>query len=201
VFTGIVEEVGRVRARGPAALEIEARQVLEGTSLGDSIAVNGACLTVARLGQGWFAADTMPETLRRTNLGALQPGDGVNLERSLTLASRLGGHIVQGHVDGTGEVRTLQPEGDALLATIAAPRHLLRYVVEKGYIAVDGASLTVVDCTDDAFRVSLVRFTLDHTIFGAWRAGTPVNLELDILAKYVERLVGTQQDIDRAVTA
>jgi riboflavin synthase len=189
MFSGIVEEAGRVRAATTAALTIEARRVLEDTTLGDSVAVNGACLTVARLGDGWFGADVMPETLRRTNLGVLRPGDGVNLERSLTLASRLGGHIVQGHIDGRGTVSAVEPEGDAVLVTIAAPLPLLRYIVEKGYIAVDGASLTVVDCTAAAFRVSLVRFTLEHTILGHWQPGQAVNLEIDILAKYVERLL------------
>jgi len=190
MFTGIVEEVGRIREAGAAALEVAAQRALEGTALGDSIAVNGVCLTVARRGDGWFAADVMPETLRRSNLGMLGPGDSVNLERSLAHGGRLGGHVVQGHVDATGTVVDLTPEQEALLVTIAAPRHLLRYVVEKGYIAVDGASLTVVDCTEDAFRVSLVRFTLDHTIFSHWRVGDTVNLEVDILAKYAERLYG-----------
>ena len=189
MFTGIIEEVGRVRAAGSDHIEITAARVLEGTALGDSIAVNGACLTAARLGEGWFAADVMPETLRRTNLGDLRPGGGVNLERSMTLAQRVGGHVVQGHVDGAGTVRSLTPEGDAVLVAIAAPSALLRYVVEKGYIAVDGASLTVVDRTDEQFRVSLVRYTLEHTIFGQWQVGQRVNLEIDILAKYVERLL------------
>lgn len=189
MFTGIIEEVGSVRVAEGDRIEIAATRVLEGTALGDSIAVNGACLTAARLSDGWFAADVMPETLRRTNLGALRPGDSVNLERSMTLAQRVGGHVVQGHVDGTGAVRSLTPEGDAVLVAIAAPSALLRYVVEKGYIAVDGASLTVVDRTDEQFRVSLVRYTLEHTIFGKWQVGQRVNLEIDILAKYVERLL------------
>ena len=193
MFSGIVEEVGRLRSSAADRLEIQADIALRDTALGDSIAVNGACLTVARLGDGWFGCDVMPETLRRTNLGRLRPGDGVNLERSLTLNARVGGHFVQGHVDGTGTVRDLVPEGDALLATIETPAAALRYIVEKGYVAVDGASLTVVDVTQAAFRVSLVRYTLDHTIFGAWRAGQAVNLEVDILAKYVERLLDTRQ--------
>jgi riboflavin synthase len=189
MFSGIVEEVGSVRETGGDSLAIAAGLVLGQTALGDSIAVNGACLTVARLGDGWFGTDVMPETLRRTNLGRLRRGDAVNLERSLTLASRLGGHMVQGHVDGTGTVRALVAEGDARLVTIEAPPAILRYVVEKGYIAVDGASLTVVDHSPRAFRVSLVRYTLDHTTFGRWTAGQAVNLEVDILAKYVERLL------------
>lgn len=189
MFGGIVEEVGRVGEAGGDGLLITADVVLRETALGDSIAVNGACLTVARRGDGWFGADVMPETLRRTNLGLLRPDDPVNLERSLTLATRIGGHVVQGHVDGTGTVQALEPEGDATLVTIAAAPALLRYVVEKGYIAVDGASLTIVDCTATTFRVSLVDYTLRHTIFGRWRPGQAVNLEVDILAKYVERLV------------
>jgi riboflavin synthase len=194
MFSGIVEEVGSVREAGGDSLAIAAGLVLGQTALGDSIAVNGACLTVARLGDTWFGAEIMPETLRRTNLGRLRPGDAVNLERSLTLASRLGGHMVQGHVDGTGTVRALVAEGDALLVTIEAPPAVLRYIVEKGYIAVDGASLTVVDRSPTAFRVSLVRYTLDHTIFGRWRAGQTVNLEVDILAKYVERLLSGERE-------
>jgi riboflavin synthase len=194
MFSGIVEEVGSVREAGDDSLTVAASLVLDQTALGDSIAVNGACLTVARLGDGWFGTDVMPETLRRTNLGRLRPGDAVNLERSLTLASRLGGHMVQGHVDGTGTVRALTAEGDALLVTIEAPPAILRYIVEKGYIAVDGASLTVVDHSPTAFRVSLVRYTLDHTIFGRWKAGQAVNLEVDILAKYVERLLPGERE-------
>jgi riboflavin synthase len=194
MFSGIVEEVGSVREAGGDSLTVAASLVLDQTALGDSIAVNGACLTVARLGDGWFGTDVMPETLRRTNLGRLRPGDAVNLERSLTLASRLGGHMVQGHVDGTGTVRALTAEGDALLVTIEAPPAILRYIVEKGYIAVDGASLTVVDHSPTAFRVSLVRYTLDHTIFGRWKAGQAVNLEVDILAKYVERLLPGERE-------
>jgi riboflavin synthase len=194
MFSGIVEEVGSVREAGGDSLTVAASLVLDQTALGDSIAVNGACLTVARLGDGWFGTDVMPETLRRTNLGRLRPGDAVNLERSLTLASRLGGHMVQGHVDGTGTVRALTAEGDALLVTIEAPPAILRYIVEKGYIAVDGASLTVVDHSPTAFRVSLVRYTLDHTIFGRWKAGQAVNVEVDILAKYVERLLPGERE-------
>lgn len=194
MFSGIVEEVGSVREAGGDSLAIAAGLVLDQTALGDSIAVNGACLTVARLGDGWFGTDVMPETLRRTNLGRLRLGDAVNLERSLSLASRLGGHMVQGHVDGTGTVRALVAEGDALLVTIDAPPTVMRYVVEKGYIAVDGASLTVVGHSPTAFRVSLVRYTLDHTIFGRWKAGQAVNLEVDILAKYVERLLPGERE-------
>lgn len=189
MFSGIIEEVGTIRKVAADSMLVAAGTVLEQTALGDSIAVNGACLTVAERGDGWFRADVMPETLRRTNLGSLRAGESVNLERALTLAARLGGHIVQGHIDGTGSVQQIVPEGDALLVTFAAPPELMRYVVEKGYIAVDGASLTVVDHTETAFRVSLVRYTLGHTIFGRWQVGRKVNLEIDIVAKYVERLM------------
>jgi len=189
MFSGIVEEVGTVRESGADHLLIAAGTVLEQTAPGDSIAVNGTCLTVAGMGDGWFRSDVMPETLRRTNLGSLRPGDHVNLERALTLASRLGGHIVQGHIDGTGIVRGTEAEGDALLVAIETTPSIMRYIVEKGYIAVDGASLTVVDCSLGSFRLSLVRYTLEHTIFDRWQAGQQVNLEIDILAKYVERLL------------
>ena len=189
MFSGIVEEMGTVRETGADRLLIAAGTVLEQTALGDSIAVNGACLTVAGLGEGWFRSDVMPETLRRTNLSKLRAGDSVNLERAMTLASRLGGHIVQGHVDGTGIVRCTVAEGDAKVVTIEAAPSVMRYIVEKGYIAVDGASLTVVNCSPASFRVSLVRYTLEHTIFGRWQVGQEVNLEIDILAKYVERLL------------
>ena len=200
MFSGIVEEVGTVRAAAAGSLLVAAGTVLEQTALGESIAVNGTCLTVAERGEGWFRSDVMPETLRRTNLGGLRPGDLVNLERALTLASRLGGHIVQGHIDGTGTIQQMVPEGDALLVTIAAAPELMRYVVEKGYMAVDGASLTIVDRTATSFRLSLVRYTLEHTIFGQWRNGQTVNLEIDILAKYVERLLPGAREARQAKT-
>ncbi|MCL4508935.1 MAG: riboflavin synthase [Chloroflexi bacterium] len=189
MFTGIIEEVGLVRCIGATALDIVCPSVRETLALGDSVAVNGACLTVARLRPDGFGCDVMPETWRRTNLGQLASTSPVNLERAVTLQKPLGGHIVQGHVDGVGTVAALFLEGDALLVDISCPQHLQRYLVEKGFIAVDGASLTIVSLLPDGFRVSLVRFTIDHTIFGQWQPGVAVNLEVDILAKYAERLL------------
>lgn len=188
MFTGIVEEVGRVKRLVTPQLTIQARKVLEGTRLGDSINVNGACLTVVALEADGFSIEVMPETLRRTNLGRLRPGDPVNLERAMTLTSRLGGHLVQGHVDGPGKVISLTPEERAILMRIEAPAELLRYIVEKGFIAVDGVSLTVVGCQGNSFTVSLVVFTQQSTNLAQKRPGDLVNLEVDILAKYVERL-------------
>jgi len=193
MFTGIVEELGRVRAvcrhEGGARLEIDASAVLGDAVIGASIAVNGCCLTVVELGDGWWAADAVTETLMRTSLGALAAGDPVNLERPVRLEDRLGGHIVQGHVDGLGSVRAVEPDGFARVVTIAAPPELLRYVVEKGSIAVNGVSLTVVDVDAGAFSVSLIPETLERTTLGNAAPGAPVNLEVDVVAKYVEKLV------------
>jgi len=188
MFTGIVEEVGKVGAAHPGQLTIAAQRVLEDTRPGDSIAVNGACLTVTQLSPDSFSVDVMPETLRRTNLGALRPGDLVNLERPLAVGGRFGGHFVQGHVDGVGRVRSVTPEREALLLKFEAVQEIMRYVVEKGFIAVDGVSLTVVECNSTSFGVSLVTYTLENTNLGVRSPGDMVNLEVDIIAKYVERL-------------
>ncbi len=188
MFTGIVEEAGIVTAVQPGRLTISATEVLKGTKLGDSIAVNGACLTVANIGDNTFSVDIMLETLRRTNLGALLLGQGVNLERSLAADGRFGGHFVQGHVDGTGKIISMVPEGEALLMEVAAPPDIMRYLVEKGYIAVDGISLTIIRCNATSFAVSLVAYTQKHTTLGGKRVGEVVNLEVDIMAKYVERM-------------
>jgi riboflavin synthase len=158
-------------------------------SEGDSVAVNGVCLTAVRIGGGEFSADVMHETLRRSSLAKVAAGTAVNLELPLRAADRMGGHVVQGHVDGLGTVREVREDGFARVVEIAAPPELLRYVVEKGSIAVDGISLTVASVTDDAFAVSLIPETLERTNLGAAAAGTPVNLEVDVLAKYVEKLV------------
>ncbi len=190
MFTGIVEEMGRVHSLGLGRLAVEAQIVLEGTRIGDSIAVEGVCLTVVERGSGWFSVGIMPETLRRSTLGSLKPGQPVNLERALSLGGRLGGHLVQGHIDGTGTVAGRQPEGRAILVSVAAPSHIMRYVVEKGFIAVDGASLTVASCDAASFTVSLVPFTQANITLAGKRPGDLVNLEVDILAKYVERLAG-----------
>jgi len=190
MFTGIVEEVGSAKGTSPCSLAIGARKVLEGTKPGDSVAVNGACLTVTSTTPDSFSVDVMPETLRRTNLGRLRYGDKVNLERAMLAGRRFGGHLVQGHVDGAGQVLALVPEADAIIARIGAPRDLMLYIVAKGFIAVDGVSLTVTDCDDFSFKVSLVTFTREHTILGRMKTGDMVNLEVDIIAKYVERLAG-----------
>ena len=193
MFTGIVEECGTVVAideRADAAvIEIGAGTVLSDASPGDSIAVNGVCLTVVDLRTGSFTADVMRETLVRSSLGALRPGSPVNLERAARLDSRLGGHLVQGHVDGTGHVLAIEPSDSWTIMRIALPAELGRYVVEKGSITVDGVSLTVVSVDDRSFTVSLIPVTLAHTTLGRRSVGDRVNLEVDAIAKYVERLM------------
>jgi riboflavin synthase len=201
VFTGIVEELGHVvaiedlgdasrfRLRGPV--------VTEGAKHGDSIAVNGVCLTVVDFDGGEFTADVMAETLDRSSLGALAVGSEVNLERPMALGGRLGGHLVQGHVDGTGTIVERKLSDNWEIVKISLPADLSRYVVEKGSITVDGISLTVVDAGPDYFTVSLIPTTLALTTLGIKQAGDPVNLEVDVLAKYVERLLGA----DRAEAA
>ena len=196
MFTGIVEEVGQVvcfhpqdKAAGAAKLSIRAPRVLEGLKLGDSIAVNGACLTVVDMKDGCFSVDLAPETLRRTNLGSVATSCGVNLERPLAVSDRLGGHIVQGHVDARGRVRSTKPEGDCVLMGFGAPTRLMPYIIEKGFVAVDGISLTVVKRGATFFTVSVIPYTLDNTVLKERGRGDPVNLEVDILAKYVESLL------------
>jgi riboflavin synthase len=188
MFTGIVEEIGVVRGISLGCLTVEVKKVLDGTKSGDSIAVNGACLTVTSIGKDNFSVDIMPETVRRTSLGRLHYGNPVNLERAILAEGRFGGHFVQGHVDDVGKVLSLQPEEGAVIARISAPAHLMPYMVVKGFIAVDGVSLTVIDCDDFSFSVSLVSYTRDHTTLGNRKPGDVVNLEVDIIAKYVERL-------------
>jgi riboflavin synthase len=194
MFTGIVEETGSVAAAGEGRLIVHAETALDGTAVGDSVSVNGACLTVTDIQDDRLAFDLMPETLRRTNLGEVGPGSTVNLERSLLFNGRVGGHLVQGHVDGTGEILSMTPEGDAVVVRFSAPSEVLRYIVEKGFIAVDGVSLTVMGLDEESFSVSLVRYTLDHTVFGGKTPGDMVNLEIDILAKYAERLLNGERD-------
>lgn len=192
MFTGIVEEIGRVRQVAADALAVRASVVLEGVKLGDSIAVNGVCLTVVAFGAGEFSVGLMPETLRQSNLGALNVGDRVNLERALAVGSRLGGHFVQGHVDGQARLVSIRPEKDALLVWFEAPPEIMRYVVPKGFVAVDGTSLTVIGVGEGSFGVSLVGFTQENVILPGKRPGYLANVEVDILGKYVEKFVAGQ---------
>ena len=207
MFTGLVEEVGRVsRLEGGemSRLSVSARRVLEGTRVGDSVSVNGVCLTVNELEAGTLVFYAMPETLRRSALDSLAEGIAVNLERAMSPADRFGGHIVQGHVDGVGEVSSVRPEGEAEIWEFSAPVAVLRYVVEKGSISVDGISLTVVSVRDGSFTVSILPQTRANTNLKELRAGDRVNLEADVIAKYVERLVGPRsteglQNCERSV--
>jgi riboflavin synthase len=192
IFTGLVADLGRVTAVDATAdgVRLSVQTALAGElGEGDSVAVNGVCLTATALADGGFSADVMHETLRRSSLAAVGEGATVNLELPLRAADRLGGHFVQGHVDGLGTVRAVRQDGFARVVTVEAPPELLRYVVEKGSIAVDGVSLTVAGLGDGWFSVSLIPETLERTILGSAAPGQPVNLEVDVLAKYVERLV------------
>ena len=189
MFTGIIEEVGTVQEASEAKLVIACNRVLRGTNLGDSVAVNGVDLTVFYLDEASLHFNVMPETYRRSNLAQLKPGDLVNLERALTLSSRLGGHLVRGVVEASGTLLSLTPEGEALLARYRAPPDIMRYVIVKGPIAIDGVSLTVIDRDDTSFVVSLVQYTQEHTNLARRKAGDSVNLETDIIARYVEQLL------------
>ncbi len=197
MFTGIVRERGRVVSIDGGAdgirLVVEAPVTAAAAALGDSVAVGGVCLTVVAAGDGSLSFDAVPETLSRTALSRLEPGVPVNLEPALRAGEPLGGHIVQGHVDGVGTVRSVSPEGDGARVWVDAPAPALRYCVEKGSITVDGVSLTVAELDDDGFAVALVPHTLAVTTLGALAAGDPVNLEVDVLAKYVERLLAPSQ--------
>ena len=207
MFTGLVEEVGRVsrlERDDLVRLSVRASRVLEGTRVGDSVSVNGACLTINDLGAETLTFYAMPETLRRTALGTLAEGDPVNLERAMGAQGRFGGHIVQGHVDGVGEVLEVHPEEDAEIWEFRAPADVLRYTVEKGSICVDGISLTVVALTGASFTVSILPQTRKGTNLGELALGDPVNLEADILGKYVERLleprlIGEMKNLKRSV--
>ncbi|WP_121258819.1 riboflavin synthase [Nocardioides ferulae] len=196
MFTGIVEELGTVAAvedQGDAIrLTIEAAAVLEGTGLGDSIAVNGCCLTVAALDGPRWTADVMAETLDKTSLRGVTPGDRVNLERAATLSTRLGGHLVQGHVDGVGTILARTPSEHWEVVEVSLPAHLARYLVDKGSITVDGVSLTVVEAHVDRFTVSLIPETLARTTLGRRAVGDRVNLEADVIAKHVEKLLAAR---------
>lgn len=201
MFTGIVEELGAIRAvrRGAASavLSIGAAEVLSDLKIGDSVAVNGVCLTVTSLDDGGFTADVMHETLGRSSLGALVPGSRVNLERAMPANGRFGGHIVSGHIDGTGKIASVRPDDNALWYTISAAPELLRYIVEKGSITIDGISLTVAAVDEVSFSVSLIPHTAAVTALGKKRAGDIVNLETDIIGKYVEKLLHPAPEPER----
>ena len=185
MFSGIIEELGTVRQSTPTSLTIEANQVLADLAIKESIAINGVCLTVTERGDNWFRVDTIPETLRCTNLGSLPLGAKVNLERSLAANGRIGGHIVQGHVEACITVLALQEDGIALSVEIALPAHLRLYIVSKGFIALNGASLTVVEAKEDRFSIALIPYTRNHTNLGQLHPGTELNLETDILGRYI----------------
>ena len=187
MFTGIIEEVGRAASAQSGRLVIAASNVLQGMELGGSIAVNGVCLTVTSFDASSFSVDIMSETLKRTNLGLLSAGDRVNLERPLAVGGRLGGHLVQGHIDATGRIASVRWEDGAVMIRFEASPEVMRYVVEKGFIAIDGVSLTVVTRDASSFQVSVVDYTQQSTTLGSRHVGDLVNLEADIIAKYVEQ--------------
>ena len=197
MFTGLVAELGTVqrlaRQGNSYHLTVGAKKVLENLKIGDSVAVNGACLTIVRMDDSSFTADVMPETVRLTNIGSLQPGSRVNLERTLRLCDGLDGHIVSGHVEGLGTISEQRPEGIAVVVTISTPPELLKYIIKKGSIAIDGISLTVTEVTDTSFSVSLIPHTAKETTLGLKKVGDSVNLETDILGKYVERMLTWNQ--------
>jgi riboflavin synthase len=196
MFTGLVEELGKVKqiVRGAKSvrLSVFGSKVLEDVKIGDSIAVNGTCLTVVDFGRDWFTADVMPETVDRTVLAGLKSGDTVNLERTLRVGDRLGGHIVSGHIDGVGTILAKEQNDNAVIVRIGAAAEVMRYIISKGSIAIDGTSLTVVDFGDNWFTVSLIPHTAAMTTVGLKAIGEPVNLEADIIGKYVEKLLGMQ---------
>lgn len=198
MFTGLIEEIGSVRRVVSGAewgsIAIACKDILPGTKIGDSIAVNGVCLTVTTLQKDGFTADVMAETLRRSDLGALRQGDPVNLERAMAADGRFGGHIVAGHVDGTGTLARKKQEGNAMVLTIAADPAILYEIVEKGSITIDGVSLTVVSVNQEAFTVSIIPHTGAQTILLDKKTGDPVNLETDVIAKYIRRFTTPQKE-------
>ncbi len=189
MFTGIIEEVGRLKSLDGGRIEISCTKILSDMKIGDSVAVNGICLTVVDFGENFFAADVMPETFRKTSLAELNRGGIVNLERALKLGDRFGGHIVSGHIDGVGKILSIRPEGNALLIDVAAENFLLRQIAPKGSVALDGISLTVVNVGSENFSVSMIPHTRAVTNFQNKRVGSHVNIETDVLAKYVNRLL------------
>ena len=206
MFTGIVEELGQVKALSlhgnSGTLTIKAKKVLEGTKIGDSIAVNGVCLTVTNMKNSEFSADVMAETVRRSSLGSLQSGSYVNLERAMAADGRFGGHIVSGHIDGTGRIESMKREENAVWVTITSGKKILELIVEKGSICIDGISLTVAAVTDRSFSVSVIPHTGEETTLLKKKAGDPVNLENDIVGKYIQRFVdiGRKSGADRGKT-
>jgi riboflavin synthase len=185
MFSGIIEEVGKIARCDPTGLAIYATTVLEKINIGDSIAVNGACLTITHIEDDWFHVDTMPETLRRTNLGMLQPDSLVNLELSLVADGRIGGHMVQGHIEAAVPVLEIQEDGIASNVRIAIPAQLRPYLVSKGFVALNGVSLTIFECTNEFFSVALIPFTKEHTNLGYIQPSMPLNLETDVVGRYV----------------
>ena len=197
MFTGLVEELGVISSISQTDIWIESSIVMDDLGVKDSISVNGACLTVVSIEENLFKVNVVPETLRRTDLGDLSVGDKVNLERSAQLGGRLGGHIVQGHVDGTAQITAYVQEGSAWLIEFQISKNLSRYIVEKGFVCVDGASLTVVNCDENTFTIALIPYTRDNTVLGYKGVGNSVNIETDIIGKYIEKLsIGNQPSID-----
>jgi riboflavin synthase len=199
VFTGIVEEMGTVTSMknidaedGAVNIQVAGGKTVDGVALGDSVCVNGTCLTVTDLGSGRFTFGLAPETLRRTNLGMLQVGSKVNLERSLPANGRFGGHVVQGHVDTTGEILSIQLDKDAIVFEIGIDRNMMKYIVEKGYVAVDGASLTVCEVKESSFKFMMIQYTQAHVVTASKAVGDIVNVEVDITGKYIEKLLAAR---------
>jgi len=189
MFTGIVEELGKILKISDSEIHIQASVVLSDLEVKDSVSVNGVCLTAVEKSDDNFLVNVVPETLRRTNLGTLSSGSLVNLERSVSYGGRIGGHLVQGHVDGTGEITEIIPDGDAEIIVIQIDRQFSKYIVEKGYICVDGASLTVVKCDENSFSITLIPYTKKYTVFGIKTVGDLVNIEVDMISKYVENIL------------
>ncbi len=198
MFTGIIEELGTVvaveRREGLQTFAVEGGAVAADIATSGSMAVNGVCVTAVATDDGGLTFDAMPETLRRTNLGDLEPGDRVNLERPLAANGRLDGHIVQGHVDGTATIVAITADGESRVYDLEAPAELTRYIVEKGFLALDGVSLTVTYCEGNRFGVALIPYTIEHIVMGAGKTGDRVNVEVDLLAKYVEKMLAGEHD-------
>lgn len=194
MFTGIVEEIGTVKSVQSKVIIVEADKIFDDLHLGDSVAVNGTCLTVSSFDNKIFNADVTQETLNRTNLGSLKNGSKVNLERAMTLSGRFGGHIVSGHIDGVGIIKSMKKDDNAIILTIEVPRTLMKYIVEKGSVAVDGISLTVASLTDNTFSIAVIPHTLKETVLYYKKEGDKVNIENDVIGKYVERLLTFKED-------